>query len=369
MHTLRQDVVFGLRMLAKKPVFTAVAALSLALGIGLNTAIFTLIHTILWGAVPYPEPDRIVAVRSIAPGHPDQFNGVSVPDYLAFQERNRSFESLGAMEDFTRDLGAEQNGMPAEEIEGEEFSPELLQALDVKPLMGRLFTAEEAQMDHAAPVMAISYRLWQRRFDGDPNVLNKTVVLDGVKTNIIGVLRPDFIFSDDKADFLAPIRLNHFQLRGSARFLVVAGRLKPGVSIEQAQADLKSVAERFAREFPGDMDHGQPWSVQLSPVREALFGWMGRPLLLLQGAVGLVLLIACANVAALLMARAPSRQTEVAIRSALGAGRTRIFRQFLTESILLSIAGGILGVMLAWWGVRALVAMAPPWFPRLGEID
>jgi putative ABC transport system permease protein len=369
MNSLRQDIVFGLRMLAKKPMFTAVAALSLALGIGLNTAIFTLIHTILWGAVPYAQPDRIVAIRSVEPGRPDQFNGVSVPDYLAFKERNRSFESLGAMEEFTRDLGAEQDGMPAEEIDGEEFSPELLEALNVKPLMGRLFTAEEDQMDHAAPVMVISYRLWQRHFSSDKDILNRTVLLDGVKTSIIGVMRPDFIFSDDKADFLAPIRLNHFQLRGSARFLLVAGRLKPGVSMAQAQADLASVAERFAREFPGDMDHGKPWSVQLIPVREALFGWMSRPLLLLQGAVALVLLIACANVAALLMARAPSRQTEVAIRSALGAGRTRIFRQFLTESVLLSIAGGILGVMLAWWGVRALVAMAPPWFPRLGEIS
>jgi putative ABC transport system permease protein len=369
MHTLRQDFVFGVRMLAKKPTFTAVAALSLALGIGLNTAIFTLIHTILWGAVPYPQPDRIVAIRSVAPGHPDRFNGVSVPDFFAFQERNRSFESLGAMEDFTRDLGAEQNGMPAEEIAGEEFSPELLQALDVQPLIGRLFTPQEVQMDHTAPVMVISYRLWQRRFDGDQDILNRTVLLDGVKTNIIGVMRPDFIFSDDKADFLAPIRLNHFQLRGSARFLLVAGRLKPGVTIQQAQADLESVAQNFAREFPGDMDHGKPWSVNLTPVREAIFGWMGRPLLLLQGAVMLVLLIACANVAALLMARAPSRQMEVAIRTALGAGRMRIFRQFLTESIILSMAGGILGVILAWWGVRALVAMAPPWFPRLGEIS
>ena len=368
MSTLRQDIVFGLRMLAKKPMFTAIAALSLALGIGLNTAIFTLIHTILWGALPYREPDRIIAIQSIAPGRPDQFNNVSVPDYLAFQERNRSFESLGAMEGLTRDLGAERDGMPAEEIEGEEFSPELLQALDVRPLMGRLFTAPEDQMDHPAPVMLISYRLWQRRFDGDKNILNRAVLVDGVKTSIIGVLAPDYIFSDDKVDFVAPLRLNHFQLRGSARFLYVAGRLKRGVSREQAQADLKSVAEGFAREFPADMDHGKPWSVRLIPVCEALFGWMSRPLLMLQGAVALVLLIACANVAALSMGRVPARQTEVAIRTALGAGRARIFRQFLTESVLLSVTGGILGVMLAWWGVRALVAMAPDWFPRLGEI-
>jgi putative ABC transport system permease protein len=369
MNSFRQDILYGLRMLAKKPVFTAVATLSLGLGIGLNTAIFTLLNTMLWGPLPYPALDRIAVVWSVPPRHLDQLNGVSVPDYMAWKERNRSFEVLGGMSNTTRDFGATENGAPAERIQGEDYTPELLQALGVQPLMGRLFTPAEDEIDHPAPVVVISYRLWQRRFGGDKDILSRTVLLDGVKTNIIGVMRPDFLFTDDHAEYLAPIPFNHFQLRGSARFLMVTGRLKPGVSIEQAQADMEAIARQLAKEFPRDMDQGKPWTIRVQPVRQALFGFMSRPLLLLQGAVGFVLLIACANVAALLLARASSRQTEVAIRSALGAGRGRIFRQFITESVMLSLLGGVLGVLLAWWGVRALVAMAPPWFPRLHEIS
>jgi putative ABC transport system permease protein len=369
MNSFRQDLLYGLRMLAKKPVFTMIAALSLGLGIGLNTAIFTLLNTMLWGALPYRALDRIVVVWSVPPSHLDQLNGVSVPDYLALKERNRSFEVLGAMSNSARDFGATENGAPAERIPGEDYTPELLQALGVQPLLGRLFTPAEDEIDHPAPVVVISHRLWQRRFGGDKDILTKTVLLDGVKTNIIGVMRPDFLFTDDHAEYLAPIPFNHFQLRGSARYLLVTGRLKPGVSIAQVQSDFEPITQQLAREFPRDMDQGKPWTIRVQPVREALFGFMSRPLLLLQGAVGFVLLIACANVAALLLARASSRQTEVAIRSALGAGRGRIFRQFITESVLLSLLGGLLGVLLAWWGVRALVAMAPPWFPRLHEIS
>jgi putative ABC transport system permease protein len=369
MRTVWQDVLYGLRMLGKKPVFTAVAALSLALGIGLNTAIFTLINTMLWGSLPYRAPDRIAVIWSVPPQHLDQINGVSVPDYMAWKERNRSFEVLGAMSGDQRDFGAEENGTPAERIQGEEFAPELLQALGVQPLMGRLFTPAEDEIDNPAPVVVISHRLWQRRFNGDKDILKRTVLLNGVATNIIGVMPPDFLFSDDHAEFLAPIRFNRFQLRGSARYLMVAARLKPGVSIAQAQADMESVSRQLAKEYPRDMDQGKPWTVRVQTVREGLFGFMKRPLLLLQGAVGFVLLIACANVAALLLSRASSRQTEVAIRSALGAGRSRIFRQFITESVMLSLAGGMLGVLLAWWAVRALVTMAPPWFPRLHEIS
>jgi putative ABC transport system permease protein len=368
MNTIGQDVVYGLRMLAKKPVFTAVAAISLALGIGLNTAIFTLINTMLWGSLPYRAEDRIAVIWSVPPRHLDDLEPVSVPDYLAFKERNHSFEVLGAMSGSSHDFGAAENGAPAERIAGEDYSPELLDALGVKPMLGRLFTAEEDQIDHPDPVILISHRLWQRRFGADPDILSRTVLVDGVKTSIIGVMKPDFLFSDDHAEFVAPIPIVRAQTRGSGRFLIVAGRLKPGVSIAQAQADMETVAREFAKEYPRDMDKGRPWTVRVQPVREALFGFMRQPLLLLQGAVVLVLLIACANVAALLLARAPSRQTEVAIRSALGARRHRIVRQFITESALLSLLGGALGVLLAWWAVRALVALAPPWFPRLGEI-
>ena len=370
MNAFRQDLLYGLRMLAKRPIFTAIAALSLALGIGLNTAIFTLINTILWGSLPYHQPDRIAVIWSVPPRHLDQTDYVSIPDYMAFKERNRSFETVGAVSLNVSDFGASENGAPAERIVGEEFSADLLRGLGVQPLMGRLFTAAEDEIDHPAPVILLSYRLWQRRFGGDKDVLNKTVLMNGIKTNIIGVMRPNFRFSDDRPEYIAPLPIIHFQLRGSGRYLLVAGRLKPGVTIAQAQADIDPITGQLAKEFPRrDTDGGVPWKARVQPVREALFGFMSRPLLLLQGAVGFVLLIACANVAALLLARASSRQTEVAIRAALGASRSRIFQQFLTESILLSLVGGGLGVLLAWWAVRALVAMAPPWFPRLGEVS
>jgi putative ABC transport system permease protein len=369
MSTLWQDVFYGLRMLAKRPLFTVVAALSLALGIGLNTAIFTLINTILWGSLAFQEPDRLAVIWSVPPGHPDQLNGISVPDYLALKERSKSFEAIGVMDNDGRDFGAAENGAPAQLIFGEEFSSELIQALGAPPLMGRLFTAEEDQIDHPAPVIVLSHRLWQRRFNGDKNILNQSILVNGVKTQVIGVMQPDFRFSDDRAEFLAPLPLNRFQLRGSARYLLAAGRLRPGVSMKQAQQELTSIIAEFAKEHPADMDHGKPWTLQLQGIREGLFGFMSRPLLLLQGAVAFVLLIACANVAGLLLARASARHTEVAIRAALGAGRGRIFRQFLTESLMLSLVAGVFGVLLAWWGVRALVAMAPSFFPRLAEVS
>ena len=371
MSVLWQDIVFGLRMLAKRPMLSCVAALSLALGIGLNTAIFALIRTILLGSLPFREPDRIVAIWSVPPGHPERLNGVSVPDFLAFRQRSRSFEDIGGSATFTiaRDFGTEQNGMAAEHILGEIFTPEMLTMLGVEPLIGRLFLPSEAEVDHPAPVIIISYRLWQRRFSGDKNILNRTVLVEGVNTSIIGVMRPDFRFSDERAEFLSPFSFNRFQVQGSFRFMLVAGRLKPGVSMSQAQSELESIAAHFAKEHPADLEQGKPWSVQLQPIRQALFGFMSRPLLLLQGAVASVLLIACANVAALLVARAASRRNEVAIRAALGAGRIRLARQFLTESLLLSLAGGVLGVLLVSWGVQALVSLAPAFFPRLHEIS
>jgi putative ABC transport system permease protein len=364
MNNFLQDVRYGFRMLMKKPAFTAIAVLSLALGIGINTAIFTLINTILLGSLPYPEPNRVVAIWTVPPQHPDQVETVSVPDFMAWRDENRSFEAIGAMVDNSHDFGAEQNGFPADRVTGEDFSPGLFQALKVQPLMGRVFLPSEDEVDHPAPVILISYRLWQGRFGGDKNILNRTVLVDGVKTSIIGVMPPSFRLTDDNADYFAPFRFNSFQLRGSARFMTVFGRLKPDASMAQAQADMESIAGRLAERFPG-RDKG--WGIRLQPVRESLFGFMTRPLLLLQGAVGFVLLIACANVAALLLARATARHNEVAIRRAMGAGRARIVRQFLTESVLLSVMGGVFGVLLAWWGIHALVAMAPSWFPRLHE--
>jgi len=364
-----QDLRFGLWTLARKPLFTVVASLSLALGIGLNTAIFTLMNTILLGSLPFHDVDRLVILSSIAPEHHDQLNGASIPDLFAWKERARSFDAVGGLSNNAVDFGAEQNGMAAERLQGENVTPGLLQALGVQPLMGRLFTESEDEVDHPAPVILISYRLWMRRFGGDKDILNRKILVNGENTTVIGVMPPDFRFTDETGEYLAPIPLNHFQLRGSARFLTVAAKLKPGVSIQQAQTEMDSIALQLAREFPRDMEHGKPWGIRLQPIREALFGVLSRPLLLLQGAVGFVLLIACANVAALLLARAASRQTEIAIRAALGAGRGRIFRQFLTESLVLSVFSGLLGAAIAAGLVRVLVVMAPVWLPRLHAIQ
>jgi putative ABC transport system permease protein len=356
-------------MLGRNRGFTIAAVLSLALGIALNTAIFTLVNTILLGSLPYRDVDRLVELFSIAPEHLDQLNGASVPDFFAWKKQARSFDWMGGLSNSAIDFGAAENGLPAERIEGEFVTPGLLEALGAQPLRGRLFTESEDEVDHPARVIVISHRLWMRRFGGAADILNRTILVNGENTSIIGVMPPDFRFTDENGDYLAPLPLNHFQLRGSARFLTVAAKLKPGVTMQQAQSEMDSIARQLASDFPKrDADHGKPWTVRLQPIRQALFGDLNRPLLLLQAAVGFVLLIACANVAALLLARSASRSSEVAIRAALGASHGRIFRQFITESLLLSILGGLLGVALAWEGVRVLVAMAPSWLPRLHAI-
>jgi putative ABC transport system permease protein len=369
MQALRQDLAYGFRTLARKPGFTAVAALSLALGIGLNTAIFTLMNGVLLGSLPYRDADRLVAIFSISPQHPDQLQGGSVPDLFAWKQRARSFDAIGAVGNDEVDFGAAENGLPAARVQGENMTPGALQALGVQPLMGRVFTDDEDAVDHPAPVIVISYRLWQRRFGGARDILNRQVLVNGKNTTVVGVLQPDFRFTDENGDYLAPMNINHFQLLRSARFLTIAAKLKPGVSLQQAESELKSISQQLSKEYPEhDAIQGKPWSVRLQPIRQFLFGNINRPLFLLQAAVSFVLLIACANVAALLLARASARQTEVAIRAALGAGRGRIFRQFLTESLLLALLGGTMGVALAWEGVRLLVAMAPSWLPRLHAI-
>jgi len=301
MTTLLQDVLYGLRMLGNKPGFTTVAVLSLGLGIGANTAIFSLVNTILLGSLSYREPGRLVMIETTPPGHPEQTDRAMVPDYLAWKERSRSFEKLGAVSGDSRDLGPQENGAPAERIEGEGFSPAVFQILGVRPLLGRTFTDDEDQIDTPAPVILISHRLWQRRFASDANIVNKTVRTDDRTVTIIGVMPPNFRFSYDAADFWAPLPISRFQLQGSAPYLGVAGRLKPGVSIGQAQAEMETIASQLARDFP---TRNKGRGIRVEPIRAALFGWMRQPLWMLQGVVAFVLLIACANVAGLLLARA-----------------------------------------------------------------
>jgi putative ABC transport system permease protein len=274
--SLWQDALYGLRMLGKKPAFTLIAVISLGLGIGANTAIFSLVNTILLGALSFREPGRLVIIGTIPPGHPEQTNGAMVPDYLAWKERSRCFEKLGAISGNVRDLGTSENGAAAERIEGEEFSPAVFQLLGVRPLLGRTFADDEDPIDTPARVILISHRLWQRRFAADPNIVNRTIQVEGQTLTIIGVMPPNFRFENEGADYWAPLQISHFQLQGSAPYLRVVARLNPGVSILQAQSEMEGIANQLARDFP---TRNKGRGVRVEPVRDALFGWMRRPLM------------------------------------------------------------------------------------------
>ncbi len=365
MNTLWQDAVYGFRILLKKPGFTAIAALSLALGIGANTAIFSLVNTVLLSSLAYRDPSRLVMIETTPPAHPETSEPATVPDYVAWKEQSRSFENLGAADVDARDFGVAENGVAPERLIGEGFTPAVFQVLGVQPLLGRTFSDDEDAIGAPAKVLLISQRLWQRRFARDPNIVGKTVRTGNDTATIIGVMPPDFHLSEEDADFWQPLVLNRFQLKGSAPYLNVVARLKPGVSSAQAQEEMKSIADQLARTFP---TRNKGRGVRVEPLHDALFGWMKQPLGMLEGVVAFVLLIACANVAGLQLARGATRQTEVAVRAALGAGRWRIIRQFLVESVSLSLLGGVLGAILAWAGLRLLIATSPPWFPLLQHI-
>ncbi len=357
---VRQDVRFAVRTLLRTPGFTSAAILSLGVGIGLNTAIFTLINSMLLTPLPYPEADRVVFVWSVPPNEPADLRSVTVPDFLAWREQQRSFDALGAISVNPRDLGAGEAGRAAERVQAEQVTPDILRVFGIQPAIGRYFTPAESEFQPAQPVVLLSHRLWQRRFGGRSEVLDTSILINGAHAKVIGVMPERFRPIGTETELLDPMRFNEFQRRGSAAFMLVVGRLKSGVSIEQAQGDLDLIAGRLAREFPErNTLKGKPWGVRVEPLGERLFNQISTRLLMLQGAVAFVLLIACANVAGLLIVRGATRQGEVAIRAALGASRARIVRQFLAESLVLAIAGGLLGMALAWWGVRAMVAFAP----------
>jgi putative ABC transport system permease protein len=365
MATIWQDVVYGVRMLLKKPGFTAIAAFSLALGIGANTAIFSLVNTVLLSSLAYRDPTRLVMIETTPPGHPETSEPAMIPDFIAWKEQARSFESLGAESLSARDFGGEENGVAPERLLGEECSPGVFAALGVRPLLGRTFTEEEDPVGEHARVLVISQRLWQRRFGSDPKIVGKTIRTGRDSATVIGVMPADFHVADERADFWEPLSINRFQLQGSAPFLNVVARLKPGVTVGQANEEMKSIADQLARSFP---TRNKGRGVRVEPLHDALFGGLKQPLWMLEGVVAFVLLIACANVAGLKLARGATRQGEVAVRAALGAGRWRIVRQFLVESVLLSLVGGVFGAMLAWAGLRLLIVISPPGFPLLPHI-
>jgi putative ABC transport system permease protein len=352
-----QDARYGVRMMRKHPGFTSVAAISLALGIGGNTAILNVGGAVLWNDLPLPDPGRVMVIHSFPSPTPYMGGPVTIPEYVAWKTRNRTFESMGASISNRQDLAGDEVGGAPEHLFGQAVTPSLFDVLKVQPHLGRLFLEEEAQIGMTAPVIILSHRLWQRRFAADSKIIGKEIRMNGRNLKVIGVMPPGFWYPNKDTEFWIPFAPTRFQLEGSGRLYLAAGRLKAGITVEQAQADMAGISSQIAQHFP---DRRREWTTVVLPLREHWFGWIRRPLLLLEGAVILVLLIACANVSSLLLARMPARRPEITIRLLLGAGRGRIVRQFLTESLLLSLIGGALGVLIAWWGVNSLETVQPP---------
>ena len=246
MTTWRQDLLFGFRMLLRKPTFTIIAALSLALGIGANTVIFSLINTTLLPPLPYPDAGRLVMIWSVPLDHRDQLNGVTAYNYLSFQQTAKSFESIGIIRNNVCNIGSDEHGQPPERVDCENFSPSVFKTLGVKPVLGRVLADDENPVDTPSPVLLISDRFWQRRFNGDRNAIGQTLRVDGVDKTIIGVMPPNFYLFDEEADFWTPMNWTRTEMQSTQYTSGVAARLKPGVDIRQAQSEMNALAAQLA---------------------------------------------------------------------------------------------------------------------------
>jgi putative ABC transport system permease protein len=361
METLLRDIRYGVRSLLKRPGFTAIALIALALGIGANTAIFTLVNAVLLRPLPFAEPDSLVWVWGNIKNGGNRAS-VSPPDFLDYRQQNNTFEEFAASLPLRLNYTGE--GEP-ERLEASGVTGNFFQALGAKPAFGRTFLPENEKPGNDQ-VAVLSYSLWQKRFGGDPTIINKTITLDGRSCAVLGVMPPDFSMPR-AADVWVPINFDiapGMKMRG-AHFLRPIGRLKPGVTMAAAQADTDAIAKRLEAQYP---ESNSGWNLRLVSLREQLVGNTRPTLFILFGAVGFVLLIACANVANLLLVRAAGRQKEIAVRTALGAGRWRIVRQMITESVLLSLAGAALGTLLAFWGVELLVALSADSIPSTAQV-
>jgi len=366
MGTFIQDVKIAFRLMVKNPAFSIVVVLTLALGIGANTAIFSVVNAVLLRPLGYKDSASLVNVwgRFDNQGIPRLW--ISEPEYWDLRDRKQSFSEIGA---YSLGNGANltSSDSPPMQVSTPAATATLFQILGVQTELGRTFTADEDQPGHDHEAL-LSFALWKSLVGGDPQIVGKSIQLDGQPYTIVGVLRKDFSLGG-KQDLWIPLGLNRTrpQNRGS-HYLHVTARLKPGVGLAQASAEMDRFAAQLARENPNNYASGKGWGMFVVPLKEQLVGSVRPALLVLLGAVAFVLLIGCVNVANLLLAQVSAREKELSIRAAMGAGRMRIVRQFLTESLVLAAVGGTLGLFLAYWGVYALRLLVPENFPRIDEV-
>ena len=371
------DIRYGLRQLIKHPAFTIIAIVTLALGIGANTAIFSVVNAVLLKPLPFPEPDQLVAIGMTDTRQKDQtnLNSLSYPDFFDFRDQNRTLASTAVYRDRSFAMTSEEG---ASSVHGAKVSADFFDVLGIKPKIGRAFARDDEQGGggQGGFKVIISQEFWQKHFGADPNVIGRTVTLDRRPHTVIGVMPAGFQFpiQNDPIDFYVTIAEDAANPDGSSpatkqrgnHSLQSVGRLKPGVTVAQAQSNLSTIAESLAKQYPDSNTH---FGVLVKPLREDMIGDVRTALYILFGAVVCVLLISNANVANLLLARASARGKEIALRAAMGASRVRIIRQLLTESVLLAGLGGVFGLLLAQWGTEALIKTVPENIPRISNIQ
>ena len=360
MENLIKDLRYAVRSFLKRPGFLVIAVATLALGIGATTAMFTVVNSVLLRPLQFPEPERIVLFEGINPSKGIKQSNMSIPDILDWQAQSQSFEQIAAFLPWGIILSG---GDESERVRATYASAEFFPLFRTNAVQGRVLQAADMQPG-AEPVVVLSHGLWQRRFGGAANVVNTKVILGGKPVTVAGIMPAGFTYPYDSELWLA-FPLDPKDEPRDNRYISVVTRLKPNVSMAQAQAEMDTISQRLAQNYH---ETNTGWSVQLFELRERLVGELRPSLLILLGAVAFVLLIACANVANLLLARAAYRQQEIAVRTALGASRMRVVRQLLTESVLLSVVSGLLGLALSIWLVKLLIAITPPDSPRTEEI-
>ena len=359
MDSLRQDLQYSFRRLRSTPAFTAVAILTLALGIGANSAIFSVVNAVLFRPLPFPESDRLVGVYGVWKG--ERQRSISPPNFLDLRSQTRTLEHVAAID--PTEVTITGVGEPVR-VDASEVSASFFDVLGVRPLFGRTFAADENEPGKDK-VLVLGYGLWQQRFAGRPEVVGSTVTINGVPRTIVGIMPRGFSYPPQQQLWL-PIEYsdNLRQIRG-AWYLRVVARLKAGITLEQSAAEISTLGKALEKAYPR---HNAELGFTTFPLHEALVGDLRPAFLILLGAVGFVLLIACANVTNLVLARAIAREMELAIRTAMGAGRGRLIRQLLTESLVLGIAGGLAGLLIGAWAADALVSLQPEGVPRLEEV-